>query len=95
MDKDSNRRTQIKDFTPTSRRSWWQLHPILLKGLSGVILAGLSIMLKYQSPRLIIAFYADVSQSNREYKAFISVCFSTSEKSPPWKKQLLLLGRQD
>ena len=83
MDKLSKDSTQIKKETTTSRRLWWQLHPTLLKGLSGVILAVLSIILKYQSPRVIIALYADVSKSNQEYKAFISVSFQRQRLTLP------------
>jgi hypothetical protein len=83
MDKLSKDSTQIKKATTTSRRFWWQLHPTLLKGLSGVILAVLSIILKYQSPRVIIALYADVSKSNQEYKAFISVSFQRQRLTLP------------
>jgi hypothetical protein len=83
MDKLSKDSNQIKKATTTSRPPWWQSHPILLKGLSGLILAGLSFILKYQSPRVIIALYADVSKSNQEYKAFISVSFQCQRLTLP------------
>jgi hypothetical protein len=90
MKKVSNSNTQTQKSTPTikSERFLRQLHPTLSKRLLGVILAGLSIILKYQSPGVTIAFYADVSQSNQEYKAIVSVSFQYQREVTVLKKLL-------
>jgi hypothetical protein len=86
MSKISNNSTQNKKVTTTSKHLLGKLDPILLKGIGSIILAGFSLLIKYQSPRLVITFSTEISQSNQEYKALISVCFSTREKLPDWKK---------
>ena len=90
MEKASNSNSQTQKLTTTRKRERFlrQLHPTLSKSLLGVILAGLSIILKYQSPRVIIALSADVSQSNQEYKAIISVSFQHQREVTIWKKLL-------
>jgi hypothetical protein len=90
MEKVSNSNTQTQKSTTSRKRgsSWLQLHPTLSKRLLGVILVGFSIILKYQSPRVTIAFYADVSQSNQEYKAIVSVSFQHQREITTWKKLL-------
>ena len=84
MSKISNNSTQKQKFATTSKHLLGKLYPILLKGIGSIILAGFSLLIKYQSPRLVITISTDVSQSNQEHKALISVCFSTREKLPDW-----------
>lgn len=84
----SNTQTQKSTTTIKSERFLRQLHPTLSKRLLGVILAGLSIILKYQSPGVTIAFSADVSQSNQEYKAIVSVSFQHQREVTVLKKLL-------
>jgi hypothetical protein len=80
MSKISNNSTQNKKVATTSKHLLGNLHPILLKGIGSIILAVFSLLIKYQSPRLVITISTDISQSNQEHKTLISVCFSTREK---------------
>jgi hypothetical protein len=81
--------TQPQNSTTTRRRPWLRLIPTLLTSLSGIILAVLSLTLNSQSPRVVIAFSARVSQSHQEYKALISIDFSTHKPLLPDNKILL------
>jgi hypothetical protein len=82
MNKISNNSTQNQKVTTTSKHLLEKLQPFLLKGFGSIILAGFSLLIKYQSPRLVITMSTDFSHSNQEHKALISVCFSTRDKLP-------------
>ena len=74
-----------KTQTPnkTNKNPLQKLNPTLTKIISGILLAGISIILNHQYSPLIIDIYAHISPSNQEYKVLISVRVNNNAITPP------------
>ncbi len=62
---------KIKKDSPPTELNWWKSPTTLLTVVIGIILLAGPIFIDLKTSRIISALYADVSQSNQEYKFFI------------------------
>lgn len=79
MSKVNNSITQVKKANKTNKPPSWKLHPILLKGVGSVILAGFSLLIKYQAPQFVVTISTDVCPSDQDGKTLIRVDFSIKD----------------
>ncbi|MGB5959522.1 MAG: hypothetical protein WBG73_02590 [Coleofasciculaceae cyanobacterium] len=79
MSKVNNSNNQVETVNNRNKHPQWKLHPLLLKGITSVILAGFSLVIKYQLPRFVITISTDVCQTHQKDKIFIKVDFSAKE----------------
>jgi hypothetical protein len=79
MSKVSNSSKQVEKVNKTSKSPLRKLQPILVKSIGSVILAGFSLLIKYQLPQVVITISTNVCQSHQEHKTLIRVDFSTRD----------------
>ncbi len=79
MSKVNNSNNQVEKANKANKPPQWKLHPILLKGVGSIILAGFSLLIKYQAPQFVVTISNNVCQYNQDSKTLIRVDFSMKD----------------
>jgi hypothetical protein len=81
MSKVKNGITKVEKANNTNKPPSWKLHPVLVKRIGSVLLAGFSLLIKYQLsqvdqlPQVLITISTDVCQLHQQNKIVIKVDF--------------------
>lgn len=79
MSKVKNDITKVEKANKTNKAPSWKLHPVLVKRIGSVVLAGFSLLIKYQLsqveqlPQVLITISTDACQLHQQNKIVIKV----------------------